>query len=170
MTEKNPLCPVCANECFMGYGPKDSLALVITDEPEIGEKAPLSPAMQALRDELSREGLDLLAMRYVPLYRHPKLNSCKEEHSRWLFEEIIQHQIILACGVEICKMLVGETPLNVCGLRMKSPLLSEDRVLICSVNPAIVVSRDGTVGELRLAVRKFAAEYKILEKTWKQTS
>lgn len=146
----------------MGYGPENALALIVTDEPEIGETTPLSPAMQVLRTEMAHCRLDLLAMKYVPLYRHAKLNSCKEEHVRWLFEEIVKHRIIFACGVDICKLLTGHTSLDVSGLRVESELLT-DKVLVCSVNPAIAVSRDGTIGELRLAVKKFAEEYRKLK-------
>lgn len=169
-----PVCPICAEEVFQGYeGTPGTPVLIITDTPEVGDGKPLSFAMDVLRSELAREGLDLYAFTYKSLYCHIKPSTdhtsikgkpCFAEHAKWLFEEIAKHEIIFAAGAETVKMLTKLSSQDCSGLKMQSDLISADKVLICSVSPAVAYTQ--TVGELRLAVQRLTAEYKHYNELW----
>ena len=166
----NPLCPICAEEVFMGFHPrKASPILIVTDEPEIVDGG-LSNAIQLVRTEMAREQLDLYSMAYVPLYRHfipkdvknPKKNKdCVSAHTQWLFEELKNCKIIFACGVDIVKVLTKQSSQVVSGLVVPSDLLSDGKVLVCAISPKQAWAM--TVGEMRLAVQTLATEYHKLK-------
>lgn len=161
----NPLCPICAEEVFMGFHPrKASPLLIITDTPEI-EDGGLSKALQLVRTEMAREHMDMYAMGYVPLYRHfvpkekknfKKNKDCQAAHTQWLFEDLRKYQVIFACGVDIVKLLTKQSSQNVSGLIVPSEVLSDGKILVCSVSPAQAWAM--TVGEMRLAVQTLAQE------------
>jgi hypothetical protein len=166
-TTPTPVCPICMEPCFMGYdGTPGNPVIIITDEPEIGEETPLSKAMEVLRSELAREGLDLYAFRYLPLHRHPmgtKSGKCKEEHAKWLFDEIRNFDIVFALGALCVKTLTGQNSSDVSGLKVESDLLSDTKILICCTSPASALQ---TCGELRFAVQTFAHEYSEYNRLW----
>lgn len=163
-TKPLPVCPICSEPCFMGYdGTPGNPVIVITDEPELGKDQPISKALEVLRSELAREGLDLYAFRYLPLYRHEKAPKCKDEHAKWLFDEIKNYDLVFALGAEIVKLLTGQNSNDVSGLRCESELLSDDKILVCCTSPASALQ---TCGELRFAVQTFSHEFSEYNRLW----
>lgn len=164
----NPLCPVCADEVFMGFHPqKKTPVLVITDDPEI-EDGKLSPAIQMIRSEMAREHMDLYSFGYMPLYRHfiPKntknipqfrKKECLAAHTQWLFDEIKNYQLIFASGVDIVKLLTRQSSQAVSSLVIQSEILSPEKTLVCAISPRQAWAM--TVGEMRLAIQTLAIEF-----------
>ena len=67
-------------------------------------------------------------------------------------KEAKDRKLILLVGTEAVKYFCGKSAIDVCGLQVKSHLLSKP-ILFAMVSPKEVFG--GTVGDVRLALKKF---------------
>ena len=152
-------CPICnSKKCVPAAGSKNSPILVIGEMPgkdELIKGRPMVGRMgEVLKMELGKLGMDLNRLRLCNLWHHKPNNN--EDCYRHGFEQVIKEakgrKAILLLGSESVKAFCNESVSKVCGLQVKSPYLSAPIIYAC-VNPAQVFH--GTIGELRLAIKKF---------------
>lgn len=107
-----------------------------------------------LRTEFGKLGFDLNRMRLMNLWQHAPNNN--EECYQLGFETVIKEakgrRAILLLGSETVKAFCNRSVSKVCGMPVESSYLSVPIIYAC-VNPATAFH--GTVGEVRLALKKF---------------
>jgi uracil-DNA glycosylase family 4 len=161
-------CPFCKAKLVRPSGPKESPVLILGEFPgwkELVEGFPfVGEAGNVLRKELAREGLDLKQFRLSNLWLHTE-NKDNEECRNWNFEQAIKEaaekKVVFLLGSDCANFFIGKGVMEISGLEVVSPLLSSVETIICSPNPAMVLRDGSKVGEVRLAIHRFA---KILEK------
>jgi uracil-DNA glycosylase family 4 len=162
MWEDEVSCPVC-NSMEMVYpiGPKKSPILIIGEAPGDDEIRDAKPFVgrtgTVLRTELGRLGIDLGAMRITNMWRHPKTDNekCFQHCFTKAIEDAQGRKAILLIGAGTLKKFCGHGVEDYNGLLVKSNWLSAPFVM-ASVQPAVVWNENGTLGEVRFVMKKFA--------------
>lgn len=155
------LCPVCAEVAVPPSGDKKSKILIIGEFPGDGELAVGRPFVgytgKVLRAELNRVGIEFFLCRVANLWLHAPNNdeNCYKAGLEIVLDEAKGREAILLIGSECAETFLGLKIMEVSGLQVQSPMLSCDTVF-AMVNPAIVFQPNQGVGEIRLALRKFA--------------
>ena len=160
-------CPVCDNdEIVFASGPSKAKILVIGEFPgkdEIIQGKPFVGATgRVMRKELAYLGIDMNQLRITNLWQHrPNKNEeCFAHGCAEALKEAKGRKAILLVGSDTVKYFCDKSVQAVCGLQVTSPYLSAD-IIYATVNPASVFKRGG-VGEVRLALTKFAEAVKDL--------
>ena len=78
-----------------------------------------------------------------------------EWHMGRLVAECSGRKYALLMGSDVCRAMVDEAVSDVSGLTVNSPYLPKDCIAVACKNPAIVLRDGATVGETRLAFKKF---------------
>jgi len=163
MTKKLPkACPLCQAGLVHPRGPADSPILVVGDQPGWKEKMRGLPLVgetgEVLAAELTRVGLALDDFRLTNLWLHDVAPDELEWHKTQLIRELSGRKLILVMGAQVVMALTGQKVSEVTGLEVRSPFVPKGAKLLASVNPAIVFKEGSVVGELRLAVERFAEQ------------
>jgi uracil-DNA glycosylase family 4 len=134
--------------------------LVVGDQPGWKEKMRGLPLVgetgEVLENELRRVGLSLEDFRLTNLWLHDEAPEELEWHKTQLVRELAGRKLVLAMGAKVVMALTGQKVSDVTGLEVRSPFLPKGTRLLASVNPAIVFKEGSVVGELRLAIERFA--------------
>jgi uracil-DNA glycosylase family 4 len=153
-------CPICkSTDCVPVYGDEDSKILIVGEFPgrdEIKSGRPFAGATGAiLKSELGKFGIDLHRIRTMNLWLHlPNKNEdCLEYGASLVVKEAKGKQAILLIGSDTLEYFCDLKVHTVTGLEVKSNYFSAPLVMAC-IQPAQVFH--GTVGELRLSLRKFS--------------
>ena len=72
-----------------------------------------------------------------------------------MLTEVQGKKFVLLMGSDVCKALLGEAVSDVSGLIVNSPYLPKDVTAIACKNPALVLRKGTTVGEVRQAMKVF---------------
>lgn len=166
--EESLACPIChTTEMVFPSGPKDADILIIGDAPgedEVGKGKPMTgPMGTLLKQELGRVGIDLRMCRKTNLWIHPanKELKCFQYGMDAAIKEAKGRKAILLLGAEPVKVFCGVSVSTVNGLVVKSSYLSAP-LIVAMYNPASVFQRGGVIGEVRLALEKFANKFEAL--------
>lgn len=153
-------CPYCDDDQVIPDGPEDSPILLIGAYPgkeEVKRGVPMVGAMgNVLRGEVGFLGYDIRSFRVTNLWLHPPndRDDCFNHGVEECIKEAKGKRAILLMGAEPVQYFCNEKVTNVQGLQLSSDRLSAEIVFAMS-NPAIVFQKDATVGETRLALKKF---------------
>jgi uracil-DNA glycosylase family 4 len=166
--EESIACPFChTTEMVFPSGPADAEILIIGDAPgadEIGKGRPMTgPMGLLLKQELGRVGIDFRMCRKTNLWLHVpnKDIKCFQYCMDMAIKEAKGRKAILLLGAEPTKVFCGVSVSTVSGLKVTSPYLSAP-LIVAMYNPASIFQKGGVVGEVRLALEKFALHYEAL--------
>lgn len=157
-------CPVCAEKICPPSGHGD--VLILGEHPgraEIEAGRPFAThhmyvtAGKVFRTELAKVGLDLARFRVTNLWLHePNGNEdCFKVGYDMALEEAKGKKAILLVGSDAVDTFTSLKVSDVCGLQVESAILSAP-IIYAMVNPAVALHGRG-IGEVRLAIQKFAA-------------
>ena len=157
-----------------------------TGHPWVGQ------AGKVLDQELERAGLNRDYIRVTNLWLHkapvaprvtpPKTKSALETwhklkkayaaefsfHYTQMLKELKAREAVLLMGSDVTMALLGVTVTSVAGCFVKSDIIpSSTKVVVAMMNPAIVFRSgpEGTLGETRLAIQRFAGAVHALDHT-----
>lgn len=155
-------CPVChSNKLVPAFGPQKAKILLVAEYPgeeEIKQGVPMvGPMSNVLKTELAYAGLDFRTMRRMNVWQHSpnKNKDCFANGVEKVIKEAKNRHAILLIGSDTVKYFCDLPVTNVCGLQVKSSYLSAPIIVAC-INPAIVFRGGHGVGEIRLALKRFA--------------
>ncbi len=168
------LCEFCSVSLIRPSGPPDADVLVAGYEPtpqDLEASRPFTGQLgDILRTELAREGIDLYQIRATYLWGHAPVKETKKIHPEFdshlarFLEECKGRKMILLLGTDLAKMFLSRisasgkvTATSLSGLTLSSPLLSAS-VVMTTLMPTVCIS--GVVGEFRLAIQRFAKQYR----------
>ena len=154
-------CPACAEVGVPPSGVKESPILIIGSFPDDADLERGRPFMgttgKVLRSELKIAGIEPFVVRMANLWLHkPNGNeNCYKAGLDIALDEAKGREAILLVGSECVEVFTGHKVMDVCGLQVDSPMLSCDTVFAV-INPSSVFAPGAGVGEIRLALKKFA--------------
>lgn len=154
-------CPLCGHLLVLPVGPKDSSTLLIGEYPGVEELKSgycwTGKGGEVLRAELARVGIQHETCRATNLWQHKPSKDDEEyhQHMEWMLAECSGKKYILLMGSYVCKALLGEAVSDVSGLVVSSPYLPKDVTAVACKNPALVLHKGSTVGEIRSAMKAF---------------
>ena len=164
-------CPTCGAGLVQPRGPLRSPILIAGDQPGWREKMKGLPLVgetgEVLYSELLRVGLSLEDFRLTNLWLHDEAPDELEWHKKWLIREMQGRKLVLLMGSKVVMAMTGQPIMDVSGLPVRSPFAPKGCLVMASVNPAIVFKEGSTVGELRLAIERFAEQVGKLNKKGK---
>lgn len=156
-------CDICNRRLVLPSGPEDAPLLLVGEFPgseEIREGKPfVGQTGLILFTELARVGIAMQVCRTTNLWMHEFDPSMYDEpkHLEWhlarLMEVAAPTKHILMMGSELARLFLRRPITSVCGLQMEVPYFP-DKTITFSLNPAAIMH--GTLGEVRLAIEKFA--------------
>lgn len=152
-------CPSCGEDVIKPYGYSKSNILIIGDRPEKDEYKSGRPFAGAtgmvLRKELAEVGIDLFSCRMANLWLHTpnKDENCFDAGLNVVLEEAKGKEAILLVGSAPVEYFTGYKVSDVSGLQVDVDMFSAP-IVFAMVMPTIVYH--GTVGEVRMAIEKFA--------------
>ena len=153
-------CPYCELRLVKPRGPNISPILVIGEFPGYKETMEGRPfvgeAGEVLQEEFGRLGMDLNSVLITNMWLHEenKDKDCRDYSFKACIEEAIGRKAIFLVGSDCAKYFTGKLVMSVSGLFVESPLLNA-KIIICAPNPAICLQKGATVGEFRLALKRF---------------
>ena len=154
-------CPICSNLLVLPVGLKDASILLVGEYPGVEEVKSgfcwVGRGGEVLRSELARVGIQYEQCRATNLWLHAP--SKGDEEYRWHMEQMLTEvqgkKFVLLMGSDVCKALLNEAVSDVSGLIVNSPYLPKDVTAIACKNPALVLRKGTTVGEVRQAMKVF---------------
>lgn len=157
-----PTCPHCGHLIVQPNGSPKADFLLMGPFPGHEEQTKGYPwvgkAGEVLKAELGRVGLSYPTFRATNLWQHRENEDCNFEwHLDAAFQELLGRRAILLMGALTCDALLGKHVTDVSSLRVTSKYIPLTTIVIASVNPADAISPQGSVGEIRLSIRNFAA-------------
>lgn len=153
-------CPCCNDDQVIADGPEDSPILFIGAYPgveEIKQGLPMVGSMgRVLDSEIDYLGYNMKSFRITNLWLHPpnSRTDCFDNGVKECLKDAKGKQAILLMGAEPVWHFCNERVTTVTGLFLKSDMLTAP-IIMAMTNPAIVFQEKQTVGETRLALRKF---------------
>lgn len=157
-----PICPICEQVSVPARGGIDSPVLIVGEFPGPDELRNLKPfsggAGAVLRQEFANCDIDLGDFRITNLWIHaPNENEkCLEYSINLIKDEAKGKKAVLLVGSEVVNQFTDYTVSDVNGLEVDSPFFKKADLVMAMYNPAIVFHK--TVGEVRLAVKRFSDE------------
>lgn len=167
---KREKCPIC-QELFLvePLGSSKSPLLVVSGEPKGMENRTgmiwSGDGGDVLKGEFRRAGLRFMQMRHVFLYRHSTTHMSPRDfdwHEKQLLQEMRTKRGVLIVGTEPSQFLLGEKVSEFSSvevsdlLKKRFPVLTNVEVAVACYNPVTASYRDSSVGEVRLAIERFA--------------
>ena len=154
-------CPICGNLLVLPVGPTDASILLVGEYPGVEEVKSgfcwVGRGGEVLRSELARVGIQYEQCRATNLWLHAP--SKEDEEYRWHMEQMLTEvqgkKFVLLMGSDVCKALLNEAVSDVSGLIVNSPYLPKDVTAVVCKNPALVLRKGTTVGEVRQAMKVF---------------
>lgn len=161
-------CPICGKRIVPASGRIDSEILLAGEFPGAEEMMRGVPFVgetgKVLEYELFLVGINMRECRLTNLWQHYKPASKKVETYQSCYDQFVMELIkemrgrkVLLMGSENANTFLPMKISACAGLLVESALFPKDVqfVQMC-VNPAVAINAGGTVGELRLAIQKFA--------------
>ena len=179
------VCPVCKHyQLVPADGPINAKLLIIGEYPGIEETKTGHPwvgeAGKVLNRELERVGLNRDYIRVTNLWLHappkkptptpPKMRAALDKwnvaqkayelefrfHYNQMIKELEGRTAVLLMGSDVTEALLAVSVTTVAGCFVKSDILP--KIAVAMMNPAIVfrTGPEGTLGETRLAIQRFA--------------
>ena len=160
-----PHCPHCSHLLVQPNGPPKADILLLGPYPGVEEQVQGFPwvgsAGEVLKRELARVGIAYVKCRATNLWQHAENKECDFEwHKEMAFKEMLGRKAILLMGALTCNVLLNERVSDVSGLRVRSMWIPESTIVYASVNPADATGKQGLLGEVRLAIRRFSEAIK----------
>lgn len=160
------ICEVdnCGLPVVKSHGMVKADILLITDAPtedDLKSGMPLTGEYAiALRQELSRVGIDFGSCRITCLWKHAKTKKSDKAHYDYfagkLIGEASKYPVVLLFGSDVTELFLGYSATSSCGIVGKSNLIPSQVVMPCI---SILSTIAGGIGELRLCLKKFSKEY-----------
>lgn len=163
-------CPKCGKLLIPPFGNSAAPYLMVGDFPGYHESIAGVPfafrrkptetrSGDILRDELNRVGISIQQALLTNLWQHQKdEKGCDLAlHLNPLTTLFTDRTHVLLMGSDVTQALIGEKVNVVSGLQVKVPGFSKVRFWV-SPNPALAMSQP--IGELRLALSRFAEDTK----------
>jgi len=164
-------CPVCNRLLLVEpFGPSDSPCLVVEDEPDSDETKTgrfwENGGGEVLKKELQVLGIRFIDMRYTAVYLHASANMDQRDldwHQKQLLKEMVGRKAMLLIGSTTSEVLLGGKisdyscvdVTHLLKLRFP-PYTKELEVAIACFNPTMATYRGSSIGEIRLALTRFA--------------
>ena len=164
-------CPVCGKRIVPAWGDTNSDVLIAAEFPgndEMRRGIPFVGEMGAVLEyELFLVGVNLREFRIANLWQHYKPTKMTEEGQECynhfvgdLVKEMKGRKVLLM-GSENANTFLSMKISECSGLVVNSPLFPKDvKFVQMCVNPAVALQKGGTLGEVRLAIQKFARRCK----------
>ena len=155
-------CPNCGKLLVEPDGRPGSKILFLGEFPGFQEvemgRPWVGPAGDVFKRELQRAGIVYSTCRSTNLWLHEVDN--KECDFKWhleqAFKELQGKEAVLLIGSEVSKYLLERPVSEVSGLRVTAPLLPKEvKLAVACFNPAVCTKNEG-IGEVRLAIERFA--------------
>ena len=156
-------CEVCKLPLIQPAGRPDAPLYLFGPYPgkeEINRGIPwCGPAGEVLKSELLRAGIAPQTCRLSNIWLHGQKKDPTGEHVAWMMDQLLADlkyaKAVLIMGSLSIRMFLDRNVIDCNGLKVKSKWLPKNiKVAYASYNPAQVLI--GTVGEFRLAVKRFA--------------
>lgn len=167
---KRAVCPRCGKQLVAVGGRPSSKILLVGDYPgkdEIITGVPLvmgSRAGDVLQAELLKVGLIFHDMRHTNLWRHAKNET--DCDPAWHLDQLVQEfkgkTHVLMMGSHVTQALIGYNVEDRSGLRVKVPGYKDIHFW---VSPSPANAHASPVGEMRLAMERFAHDVQGVKKT-----
>ena len=159
------VCPACGEQGVAPKGNKNSKWLLVFAKPypiATGWKGKNLSAMDVLRKEFAKVGLDLADFRTASLWLHEptKNEDCYQAGRSVVLDEARGREAVILVGSEPVEEFTGLSASDTAGLQVDAPALSAKIVFVLP-KPEGVFVRGSGIGELRLSVEKLS---KILDK------
>lgn len=155
-------CPICQHKLVAPSGDPHSTVLVVGEFPgfeEIRLGQPfVGPSGQVLRREIAMAGMQLESCRVTNLWLHgPSKDEADYEWNReQLMAELKGKVHILLMGSDVAHAFGLPNVMSWSGMNLRHADLPKTvKTCIIAPNPALLLQRDTTIGEFRLAVTKF---------------
>lgn len=169
-------CPICDEIGVPPCGPKNAKILLVGELPgseELSAGRPfVGPTGKVFKAELRHVGIEFNLCRVANLWLHPmaepedktknekvRVKTLNEKCQHYaldiVLDEAKDREAILLVGSECANVFLGMGVMEVCGLQVESPMLSCDTIFAMP-NPALVFQEGRGVGEIRLALKRFA--------------
>lgn len=164
-------CVVCGRRVVPAWGNPESNILIAGEFPgeiEMQRGIPFVGEMgKVLEYELFLVGMNLREFRLANLWGHYKPKKM-DETSQECFSHFVSDLVkemsgrkVLLMGSENANTFLSWKISECSSLLVESPLFPKDVVFVqMCVNPAIALQKGGTLGEVRLAISKFAERCK----------
>lgn len=161
-----PNCPSCGDPAVLPSGLKSAEVLMISEFPnkqDMQKGIPFAThpmfatAGKVLRTEMGSVGIDYNLLRVANIWLHePNDNdNCFQVGYDLVLDEAKGRKAILLVGSLAVETFTKYKVSDVCGLQVDSPILSCP-IIYAMTNPANVFRVGAGVGEIRLALKKFA--------------
>lgn len=157
-------CEVCGDPLVLPSGHTQSPILMFGDSPgweDIRDMRPwVGNAGEVLHTELTRAGIDPRMVRLTNMWMHDPKPECQPFHMQFLMRELTNRKAVMVMGATPVKYFffptTGKSVSEITGtVQTSTRLPSTVQVAMPMVNPGIALH--GTIGEVRLAITKFAA-------------
>jgi len=171
------VCPCCGAALVLPVGPPDAIGLVVSEFPgeyelEQGRPfVPQAPAGRVFYHEMARAGLDADEFRITNVWLHAPNKQCLDWHVERLRKEMPGKMALLILGSTASQVIVEKGIMSISGLVLKKDAAKKffrplphvvPSLIVAGPNPAAVLR--GGVGELRLALSRFAQAYQKLRR------
>jgi uracil-DNA glycosylase family 4 len=162
-------CPVCGERLVLPYGPDDAIAVVVSNQPgefEVNHRRPFvpqAPAGKVLHKEMRLAGLDIDEFMLTNVWLHPPNDRCFDWHSEQTAQLLMGRRAVLLLGALVCMTYLGVSVMSCSGIvqRKRYLIAGETPLVVAGPNPADALH--GTIGEVRLAIERFAEAYKKMK-------
>lgn len=154
----------CGSDVYWALGPEDSLAGVIVESPTQTKRGkvtlfdPSALEWRILRNEMRLAGLPYDRTRMTSFWHHLAPDNTTEECYAWNFVQTLKDvshcQFILLMGSGVTNEFLDNNAYAISGLWKSSKFLPNKCVMACPSPTSLV---NGTIGEFRLALRKFVS-------------
>ena len=152
------LCPACSEQGSAPKGNKNAKWLLVFAKPYptmSGWKGNKVTAMDVLRKEFAKVGLDLADFRTASLWLHEpgKNDDCYQAGRSVVLDEARGREAVILVGSEPVEEFTGLSASDTAGLQVDAPALSAKIVFVLP-KPEGVFVRGAGIGELRLSCQK----------------
>jgi len=146
----------CGNEVYPFTRLKGSDTMIVYDAFYILRSDKYYKLTEAMGQELMRVGIQLSQIQQDVLWRHKNTKECDvRRHAHVLLEEMKTAKYILLAGSDVTQALLGKNASDLYGLKVESEILGDKLIVVA---PSITTIASTPIGEMRDAVRYFAAE------------
>lgn len=154
-------CDGCGELVFEALGPEDAEVAIICEGPAPTKRnqqtyfEDIALPWRILKNEMRLTGLQYPGTRLTVLWHHEANDSerCWEWNVVRTIQEVRQAQFVLMCGSEVTREFLDGNAYELSGLWMESRFLTNK---CCMAAPSPTSLVNGTIGEFRLALKKFS--------------
>lgn len=156
---KSGVCS-CGKRLLRPWGSLDSPIAVVSDVPgfeDVKNGVVYSGTYgEALKLELGKAGIQAAGIRMLTMWKHGIDKECDIDwHATTTLEDLKGVKLVLMLGTECLSTYTGYTASEISGTIVKSKMLPK---VIVVAGPSISTLGKTPIGELRLAINKFAEQ------------